>query len=100
VESGPNTILDYEQFFQSLSVDEIEPRLEKVTALGTLHGLLNYIESQRFRSQDEQGTPYTEPDGSPRLEEVRLSGKLAIARSALAQRLGAEDGIETPMHSD
>lgn len=92
LEANPNTILDFEAFIETLAFDDIGPRIEAITDLGTLWALFHHIESQRFITHDEKGNPLIEGrdrDAQFVVKEVRLDTKRAALELEVKRRIEA-----------
>lgn len=90
IADSPNAIPDIAAFVRNLSYDDINERIGKITSLGTLWRIFNYIENQRFIAADEHGRPFTESDGDrelPVLKEVELDQRLIAIEMAVQRRI-------------
>lgn len=93
-----NVIRDVEEFINSLSLDEVNARVEQITSLPTLYVIFNHIESKRFRHTDEHGNPLTETDTTGktifRMEEIPLDPKTMAVALAVQRRIAALQGAK------
>lgn len=96
--SSVNVVRDVEEFINSLSLDEVNARVEQITSLPTLYMIFNHIESKRFRHTDEYGNPLTETDTTGktifRMEEIPLDPKTMAVALAVQRRIAALQGAK------
>lgn len=92
---NPNVIADVAKFVEHIDLDTLDARLERITAIGALYRVANYIESRRFVEADQYGRPLTEKiDGAdvPVLHQVALPQREQLVLSAVQGRIAALGG--------
>lgn len=91
IPDSPNVIRDFDEFLDAGTMEEVTESVRTLTDERTLLRLNDYIESKKFRTEDEEGRPFQNIDdaGSKHayMEEVELPARYAAIQAAIRERL-------------